>query len=98
MKNHQELEAFIERNSLSGRAAARVLDISDRRLAHMLSGKVRVPDHIGLACAALEHGLEPWARSPMSGDLTNPIGARKAPRLSEVTPQLEPAPRRRGDR
>ena len=58
--NPADLSAWITSRRLSKRAAAKALDISENRLGRLLKGDVRIPKHIGLACAALSHPLEEW--------------------------------------
>lgn len=58
-----DLSIWIEIRGLSMRAAARALDITENRLKRLLAGEVRIPVHIGLACAALSHPIPPW-RAP----------------------------------
>lgn len=55
-----QLRAWIDYGQMSKRKAARILDISDRRMEHFLKDEVRIPTHISLACAALHIGLKPY--------------------------------------
>ena len=58
-----DLSKWIETRRFSMRAAAKALDITENRLKRLLAGEVRIPVHIGLACAALSHPIPPW-RAP----------------------------------
>lgn len=56
----EDLKSWIASRGLSHRGAAKALDVSTDRLYRFLSGDVRIPEHIALACAAISHPLPPW--------------------------------------
>jgi hypothetical protein len=54
-----ELETFRAGMQWNRRTLGRELGISQDRLRRLMDGRVTIPRHIALACAALQRGLRP---------------------------------------
>lgn len=54
-----DLRSFQERQGWNRARLGAELAISQDRLRRFMDGQARIPRHIALACAALDHGLQP---------------------------------------